>query len=114
MKKKYFFSAFAAVLLFAGAAFTSCDDDDDNPAPGTRPTIKFENVIPTKNYVQSGSFAAVAPGSDDLLHFPCGQRAAIDVGRHVLLFHDLFFAPENPGIRLFNDSGVPIRDIAVP
>ena len=60
MKKKYFYPAFAAALLFAGFAFTACDDDDDNSAPGTKPTIKFENVIPTKNYVQSGSFAAVA------------------------------------------------------
>ena len=63
MKKKYFFTAFAAALLFAGFAFTACDDDDDNSAPGTKPTIKFENVIPTKNYVQSGTFAAVAPGA---------------------------------------------------
>lgn len=49
-------------VAFAGFAFTACDDDDDNSAPGTKPTIKFENVIPTKNYVQSGTFAAVAPG----------------------------------------------------
>lgn len=61
-EKKYFCTAFAAALLFAGFAFTACDDDDDNSAPGTKPTIKFENVIPTKNYVQSGTFAAVAPG----------------------------------------------------
>ena len=53
MKKKYFFTAFAAALLFAGFAFTACDDDDDNSAPGTKPTIKFENVIPTKNYVHN-------------------------------------------------------------
>ena len=66
MKKKYFFTAFAAALLFAGFAFTACDDDDDNSAPGTKPTIKFENVIPTKNYVQSGTFAAVAPCSSPL------------------------------------------------
>ena len=44
MKKKYFYPAFAAALLFAGFAFTACDDDDDNSAPGTKPTIKFENV----------------------------------------------------------------------
>ena len=47
MKKKYFYPAFAAALLFAGFAFTACDDDDDNSAPGTKPPIKFENVIPT-------------------------------------------------------------------
>ena len=83
MKKKYFFTAFAAALLFAGFAFTACDDDDDNSAPGTKPTIKFENVIPTKNYVQSGTFAAVAP---DLVHIPCGQRTAADVRHDVFLF----------------------------
>ena len=85
MKKKYFCTAFAAALLFAGFAFTACDDDDDNSAPGTKPTIKFENVIPTKNYVQSGTFAAVAPGANDVVHIPRGQRAAADVRHHVFL-----------------------------
>ncbi|MFR2931415.1 spondin domain-containing protein, partial [Alistipes putredinis] len=107
MKKKYFFSAFAAVLLFAGAAFTSCDDDDDNPAPGTRPTIKFENVIPTKNYVQSGSFAAVAPGATTSFTFHAAKGQRLMLAAMYSYSNDLFFAPENPGIALFNDSGVP-------
>ena len=62
MKKNTFCTAFAAASLSQDSLFTACDDDDDNSAPGTKPTIKFENVIPTKNYVQSGTFAAVAPG----------------------------------------------------
>ena len=107
MKKKYFFAAFAAALLFAGFAFTACDDDDDNSAPGTKPTIKFENVIPTKNYVQSGSFAAVAPGATTTFTFHAAKGQRLMLAAMYSYSNDLFFAPENPGIELFNDSGVP-------
>ena len=111
MKKKYFYPAFAAALLFAGFAFTACDDDDDNSAPGTKPTIKFENVIPTKNYVQSGSFAAVAPGKTTSFTFYAAKGQRLMFAAMYSNSNDLFFAPENPGIQLFNDSGVPYTGI---
>ena len=111
MKKKYFFTAFAAALLFAGFAFTACDDDDDNSAPGTKPTIKFENVIPTKNYVQSGTFAAVAPGATTSFTFHAAKGQRLMFATMYSYSNDLFFAPENPGIALFNDSGVPYTGV---
>ena len=111
MKKKYFFTAFAAALLFAGFAFTACDDDDDNSAPGTKPTIKFENVIPTKNYVQSGTFAAVAPGATTSFAFHAAKGQRLMFATMYSYSNDLFFAPENPGIALFNDSGVPYTGV---
>ena len=111
MKKKYFFTAFAAVLLFAGLAFTACDDDDDNNAPGTKPTIKFENVIPTKNYVQSGTFASVAPGATTSFTFHAAKGQRLMFATMYSYSNDLFFAPENPGIELFNDAGVPYTGI---
>lgn len=107
MKKKYFSTAVAAALLFAGFAFTACDDDDDNDKPGTKPTIKFENVIATKNYVQSGSFAAVAPGANTTFTFHAAKGERLMLAAMYSYSNDLFFAPENPGIELFDDSGVP-------
>ena len=108
MKKKYFFTAFAAALLFAGFAFTACDDDDDNSAPGTKPTIKFENVIPTKNYVQSGTFAAVAPGATTsfTFHAAKGQRLMFAHAgkRHVELPADLIEHGEPLRIRASRSS----------
>ena len=111
MKKKYFFTAFAAALRFAGFAFTACDDDDDNSDPGTKPTIKFENVIPTKNYVQSGTFAAVAPGATTSFTFHAAKGQRLMFATMYSYSNDLFFAPENPGIALFNDSGVPYTGV---
>lgn len=107
MKKKYFSAVFAAALLFAGFAFSSCDDDDDNGAPGTKPTIKFENVTATKNYVQSGSFAATAPGQNTSFTFHAAKGERLMLAAMYSNSNDLFFAPENPGIQLFDDSGVP-------
>lgn len=111
MKKKYFSAALAAALLFAGFAFTACDDDDDNDAPGTKPTIKFENVTATKNYVQSGSFAAVAPGANTTFTFHAAKGERLMLAAMYGYSNDLFFAPENPGIQLFDDSGVPYTGI---
>lgn len=111
MKKKYFSAALAAALLFAGFAFTACDDDDDNKAPGTKPTLKFENVTTTKNYVQSGTFAAVAPGANTTFTFHAAKGERLMLAAMYGNSNDLFFAPENPGIALFDDSGVPYTGI---
>ena len=111
MKKQYFSAALAATLLFAGFGFTACDDDDDNVAPGTRPTIKFENVVATKNYVQSGSFDAVNPGASTTFTFHAAKGERLMLASMYGYSNDLFFAPENPGIRLFDDSGVPYTGV---
>lgn len=107
MKKKYFSAALAAALLFAGFAFTACDDDDDNGAPGTKPTIKFENVLQTKNYVQSGTFAATAPGATTSFKFYAAKGERLMLAANYEYSNDLFFAPANPGIELFNADGTP-------
>lgn len=112
MKKKYFSAVFATALLFAGFAFTACDDDDDdNGAPGTNPTIKFENVIATKNYVQSGTFSAVQPGASTSFTFHAAKGQRLMLAAMYSNSNDLFFAPENPGIQLFDDSGVPYTGV---
>ncbi len=111
MKKQYLSAALAATLLFAGFGFTACDDDDDNGAPGTRPTIKFENVIATKNYVQSGSFDAVNPGATTSFTFHAAKGQRLMLASMYAYSNDLFFAPENPGIQLFDDSGVPYTGV---
>ena len=79
--------------------------------PGTKPTIKFENVIPTKNYVQSGTFASVAPGATTSFTFHAAKGQRLMFATMYSYSNDLFFAPENPGIELFNDAGVPYTGI---
>lgn len=111
MKKHYLPAVLAAALLFAGFAFTSCDDDDDNAAPGTRPTIKFENVVATKNYVQSGTFGAAEVGKTTEFTFHAAKGERLMFATMYGYSNDLFFAPENPGIELFDDSGVPYTGV---
>lgn len=106
MKKHSLSAALVAALLFVGFAFTACDDDDD-AAPGTKPTIKFENMVTVKNYVQSGTFATVAPGANTTFTFHAGKGQRLMFATMYSYSNDLFFAPENPGIELFNDAGVP-------
>lgn len=106
MKKHLLPAVFTAALLLAGLGFTACDDDN-NGAPGTRPTIRFENVVTPKNYVQSGSFAAVAPGASTTFTFHAAKGERLMLASMYAYSNDLFFAPENPGIELFSDAGVP-------
>ena len=89
-----FLKYFCAASLLAASAGTlwSCDDDDDNSAPGTKPTIKFENVIPTKNYVQSGTFAAVAPGQTTSFTFHAAKGQRLMFATMYSNSNDLFFA----------------------
>ncbi len=110
MKKHFLPAVLAAALLFAGFGFTSCDDDD-NGAPGTHPTIRFENVVTPKNYVQSGSFAAVAPGGSTTFTFHAARGERLMLASMYGYSNDLFFAPENPGIQLFDDAGVPYTGV---
>lgn len=106
MKKHSFKAMLAAALLFGGFAFVACDDDD-NPAPGTRPTIELKNMVAVKNYVQSGTIDAVAPGASTTFSFHAGKGQRLMFAAMYSYSNDLFVAPENPGIELFDDAGVP-------
>lgn len=107
MKKLYLSAAVIAALLFSGAVLTSCDDDDDK-TPGNNPnTITFENVATVRNYVQSGTFAEVQPGGTTTVKFNAGKGQTLMFATMYSYSNDLFFAPENPGLKLYNDDGTP-------
>ena len=107
MKKLYLSAAVIAALLFSGAVLTSCDDDDDKMPDNNPITITFENVTAVKNYVQSGTFDAAQPGGTTTIVFNAGKGQTLMFATMYGYSNDLFFAPENPGLKLYTDDGTP-------
>ncbi|MBT2620145.1 spondin domain-containing protein [Chryseobacterium sp. ISL-6] len=105
-------------LVLAAIPFflLSCDDNDDNPMETGMPsTITIENVLDSKPLVESGVFQhngaspVIMPGESTSFQFSAAKGQAISFATMYGWSNDLFFAPENPGIKLYQDNGTPIE-----
>lgn len=110
MNKKFLHAIlFLMAVVFASVGVTSCSsDDDDDDLPSDAPSIVFENVGITKDYVQSGTINAVPAGQSTSFTFNAAKGQALMFAAMYGYSNDLFFAPENPGIELFNSDGTPV------
>lgn len=108
MKKFILSTAFMAVTFFTATWLVSCSDDDDNPQPPGNAVISFENVTPKKLFVQSGTFgeeSLIMPDDQVSFTFNAGKGQRLMFATMYAYSDDMFFAPENPGIQLFDDNG---------
>lgn len=110
------------LLLFV-LLVASCGDDDEIRTNNTF-TVTIENVVAPSALFQSGSFAAPVGGSDPAPLFPgdayeftvnAGPNVTPGDGGTRLSFatmfvqsNDLFLAPDESGIELYDSSGNPI------
>lgn len=111
----------ASVLLTALAAMTlaACDDDDD-PATPSGPTtfeVTLENVNPLYAAVASGVFntpvgaAEPGPAGSGMAYeatFPAGIGHRLHFATMFVQSNDLFYAPDEEGIALWDESGNPV------
>ena len=101
-----------AVLIVA-LAVSSCSDDDDS-AMTESTTITVENVLDSKPLVESGSFKGtgtppvILPGQSVSFSFSAAKNQRLTFATMYGWSNDLFFAPENPGIRLYSEDGTPV------
>lgn len=117
MKKRFLPVAVIAALVMGGVWLSSCDDDDDdNDKPGDKASIfSIENVSTVKDFVQSGTFKGqgatgdiIAPGESVHITFNAAKGQALMFATRYGYSNDLFFAPANPGIALYNADGSAI------
>lgn len=103
--------AAAGMLLFT----TSCDDKDMDMGMNKPYTLKVENVLQLKTLVQSGTFKGngtppvILPGQSTWFEFSAGKGQTIHFATMYGWSNDLFFAPANPGIALYDESGQPMQ-----
>ncbi|PPK99263.1 spondin domain-containing protein [Parapedobacter indicus] len=96
--------------------FSACKDDEKMMDPTTSEmTLTVENVLDSKPLVQSGAFKnegatpVVMPGETISFQFYAAKGQAVTFATMYGLSNDLFFAPENPGIMLYDEEGMPIE-----
>ena len=109
--KKSSLKPLAALPLLA--LFASCSKDHSNmPAPVSN-TITIENVLQSQPLVESGTFqqpgVVIKPGESSSFTFSAAKGEAITFATMYGASNDLFFAPANPGIQVYDASGNPIQ-----
>jgi hypothetical protein len=102
----------ALAIISAGILLASCKKDNDvMPQPNT---ITIENVLNSRPLVESGAFKGagtppvVFPGQSVSFSFSAAKNQRLTFATMYGWSNDLFFAPVNPGIKLYNDDGTPI------
>jgi hypothetical protein len=100
-------TALSAVIFMA-----SCKKDNGTVLQPN--TITIENVLDSKPLVESGTFMGtgtppvILPGQSVSFSFSAAKNQRLTFATMYGWSNDLFFAPANPGIKLYMDDGTPI------
>ncbi|MGN7787666.1 spondin domain-containing protein [Niabella sp. 22666] len=112
MKRKHsiWLSLAATPLLIA-----ACDKDNGNMPQISAASITIENVLDSHPLVESGTFKnngaspLIMPGESVSFQFAAAKGQALTFATMYGWSNDLFFAPTNPGIKVYQDNGTPIE-----
>lgn len=102
----------ALAILSTGILLASCKKDDNDPVSQPN-TITIENVLESKPLVESGTFKGtgaaplIFPGESVSFTFSAAKNQRLTFATMYGWSNDLFFAPANPGIELYNTDGTP-------
>lgn len=103
MKKTFFL---ALTGLFSVLMVTSCDDD--STPTNNDFTVTIENVIEGKEFFDNGTTGLILPGNSASFSFDAGKGHYLSFATMFVQSNDLFFAPQDNGLALYNDDGSPI------
>ncbi|MBO9620234.1 MAG: spondin domain-containing protein [Niabella sp.] len=99
--------------LSIAAFMASCNKGTNIPEPQPT-TISIENVLDSKPLVESGTFKGsgtppvILPGQSVSFSFYAAKNQRLTFATMYGWSNDLFFAPANPGITLYNADGSPV------
>ncbi|MET4140322.1 spondin domain-containing protein [Pedobacter sp. UYP1] len=95
--------------------FTACKKDSVTPPATNKTTITVQNVLNSSNLVESGTFQGtgtppvILPGQTISFRFSASIGQAVTFSSMYGWSNDLFFAPANPGIALYDQNKKPIE-----
>ncbi|GEP98047.1 spondin domain-containing protein [Chitinophaga cymbidii] len=96
-------------------ALAACHKDDDNKPPVQQRTISIENVLNARTLVESGTFQntgaspVIMPGASISFSFSASIGQTLTFASMYGFSNDLFFAPDNPGIALYDGNKQPVE-----
>ena len=106
------------MLVVAGmAVFAACKKHDANPPGSGKFTVTIENVSPQKSFLSSGVFntpvgasapGAIKPGGKYEFTVTSGKKQRLSFATMLAATNDIFFAPDEKGISLYDDNGDPM------
>jgi hypothetical protein len=108
-------TSYWAMLALLPFTMMACKDDDNETPVSQKTTIMVENVLNAKPLVQSGTFQGtgtppvILPGQSVSIQFAAAKGEALTFASMYGWSNDLFFAPANPGIMLYDSQGMPIE-----
>lgn len=103
--KYYFFLA-----LISLSFFSSCGKDDDQTITeeATEFKVTIENVFEGKDYFDSGATGLITPGMSESFSFNAGKGHYLQFATMFVQSNDLFFAPDDEGIVLYDENGLAL------
>ena len=116
--KKVFLTAVLIASTTGLLSLTSCVENNNDDVTTHQETFTIENILQPKDFVQSGNFKGagsasvssplVLPGQSISFKFNAGKGQKLMFATMYGASKDWFFAPENPGLKVYNDNGTPI------
>lgn len=106
---------FAAIALLS-LTFAACKKDNNSGITvSSKSSITVENVLKSEPLVESGTFQGsgtpglIQPGQTVSFQFSAAKGEALTFASMYGWSNDLFFAPANPGIQVYDANGNPIE-----
>ena len=109
MKNQTLLSLLLAFVVLA--LVSSCSKDDDEPVQTTNEgqfTVTITNAASAKSYLNSGTIDAIPPGQSLSLNFDAGKGAHLSLATMLAQSNDLFYAPGEAGIALYDANGTAL------
>jgi len=103
MKKTNYF----IMMVFLALSIVSCSEDDPMNPTGSF-TVTIQNVFEGKEYFNSGTTDGIPPGEDFTFSFQAGKGHRLSFTTMFVQSNDLFYAPSQNGITLYDDMGNPV------
>lgn len=108
-------SLWPALALLPFAMCACKKDNNKGGASSQVATITISNVLNSEPIVESGTFqgtgspALILPGQSTTITFSAAKGEALSFATMYGWSNDLFFAPANPGILVYDNDGNPIE-----
>ena len=87
--------------------FSACKKEEE-PEPSGTFTVTIENVFEAKAYFASRTTEGIGPGSSYSFSFDAGKGHSLSFATMLAQSNDLFYAPAQNGIALYDANGVAL------